>query len=97
MTLGIRKLLVVAIVAAVIVLGNFMLIASWLQEVGAVDIARTIRQEFLTGTAVTILVALLILLVDGGRRSNWSGRRCRVCDRHVGARDAYCADCGSRL
>jgi hypothetical protein len=97
MTLGIRKLLVVGLVAAVIVLGNFMLIASWLQEVGAVDIARTIRQEFLTGTAVTILVALLILLVDGGRGSGWTGRRCRVCERRARARDTYCADCGSRL
>jgi len=35
----------------------------WLPEKGVVDWAKNIRNEYLTGTAITIIVALLILLV----------------------------------
>ena len=63
MTLGIRKLIVVSLVGAVLLLGNFILVANWLQEKGVIDWAQCIRKEFLTGTAITIIVVLLILLV----------------------------------
>jgi len=68
MTLGIRKLIVVGLVGAVLLLGNFILVANWLQEKGAIDWAKDARKEYLTGTAITIIVVLLILL--GNRRPN---------------------------
>lgn len=62
MSLGIRKLLVVGLVLAIVGIANVMIIAAWLQDTGLIDLARHVRREFLTGTAITILVALLILL-----------------------------------
>jgi hypothetical protein len=60
MTLGIRKLVVLGLVAGVFLLANILLVARWLAEIGAIDVAVHIRREFLTGTAITIIVALLI-------------------------------------
>ncbi len=48
MTLAIRKLIVVALVGAVFLAANFLLVASWLQEKGVIDWARGIRREYLT-------------------------------------------------
>ena len=97
MTLGIRKLLVIALVGCVVLAGNLMLIANWLQQHGVIDVARDVRQEFLTGTAITILAALLILLVPNGGGRGVGRRRCPVCDRGVRGSARYCDDCGSKL
>ncbi len=97
MTLGIRKLMVATMVGAVFLTANFLLVANWLQERGLIDGAKGIRREYLTGTAVTIIIALLILLV--GRRggtAKWP-RQCPVCDRRVLRSVRYCSDCGSKL
>ena len=45
----------------VLLMANLLVIAAWLSEAGFVEIADKIRSEFLTGTAITILAALLIL------------------------------------
>jgi len=97
MTLGIRKLIVVGLVGAVLLLGNFILVANWLQEKGVIDWAQGIRQEYLTGTAVTIIVVLLILLVKPAGNLLRSRRRCPVCDHDVPMTGRYCSDCGSRI
>ena len=97
MTLGIRKLFVVGLVGAVLLLGNFILVANWLQEKGVIDWAKDIRQEYLTGTAITIIVALLILLVRPTGRLFQAARRCPVCDHGVSSAAKYCSDCGSRI
>ena len=97
MTLGIRKLMVAGLVGAVFLTANFLLVANWLREKGLIDWAKGIRKEYLTGTAITIIVALLILLV--GRRADagkWL-RRCPVCDRRIFGSTRYCGDCGSKL
>ena len=98
MTLGIRKLIVVSLVGGVVLFANFLLVAHWLKEKGVIDLAKHVRQEFLTGTAITIIVVLLILLVRPGYSAAWAGtRRCRVCD-HTGRENAqYCGDCGSKI
>jgi len=97
MTLGIRKLIVIGLILLIVCVANIMVIAAWLQGTGVIKLAHEARQEFLTGTAITIIVALLILLVG---RSNgagqWIGRRCRVCDRRMGHNDEYCSSCGSK-
>ena len=95
MTLGIRKLIVVGLVLAVVGVANIMVIAAWLQEAGLLDLARYIRREFLTGTAITILLALLILLTPAAGHSAAPAARCDVCG-HRGGLGRYCSACGSR-
>ena len=97
MTLGIRKAIVLSVVAGVFVLGNLWLVVSWLQEHGVIDWARYLRAEHLTGTAMTIIIVLLILLVrPHGERAAWL-RRCSVCDHVLAGRGRYCSDCGSKV
>ncbi len=100
MTLGIRKTIVLVLVAAVFLLANMWLVMNWLQEKGVIDMAKSVRKEYLTGTAITIIVALLILLVKPAREAaGRSGliRRCPVCDHRILARGGYCSDCGSKI
>ena len=100
MTLGIRKTIVLVLVAAIFFLANMWLVMNWLQEKGVIDMAKYVRKEFLTGTAITIIVALLILLVKPAREAaSRAGliRRCPVCDHTILARGKYCSDCGSTV
>jgi hypothetical protein len=77
-----------------------MIVADWLKGKGIVDFATGIRKGFLTGTVITIIVALLILLVrprsEGGTAARWFGR-CPVCDHLLMARGDYCPECGSKV
>jgi hypothetical protein len=100
MTLGIRKLIVMSLVAVLIVLPNYLLIARWLLDKGVIDLAQHVRHEFLTGTAITIIVVLLILLVRPGysvARAWTAARHCRVCDHPVSGNSTYCGECGSKV
>ncbi len=63
MALGIRKLIVVGLVAAVFVAANALLLAHWLDKTGVIGWAAFVRQDFLTGTAVTILLVLSVGLL----------------------------------
>jgi len=99
-SLGIRKLVVISLVGGIFLLGNIWLVVNWLDEKGVVDGARYVRKEFLTGTAITIAIILLILLMKPGREA--AGRfglirRCPVCDHRVVGNKSYCSDCGSKL
>jgi hypothetical protein len=100
MRLGTRKVVVLGLVAAVFLVANVMIVAEWLKERGIVDFATGIRKDFLTGTAITIIVVLLILLVrpriEGGIAAKWLGR-CPVCDHRLLGRATYCSECGSRV
>ena len=70
MTLGIRKLIVLGLVVGIFLLGNVWLVANWLQDHGLIDWARYLRAEYLTGTAITIIVVLLVLVArPSGERS----------------------------
>ena len=97
MTLGIRKLVVLVLAAAIFLLANLWLIAAWLAEQGAVDWARHVRKEYLTGTAITIIIALLILLAAPRTRGAGLLRRCHVCEHVLLGRGKYCSDCGSKV
>jgi len=98
MTLGIRKLVVVGIVLGIMLMANALVISAWLNEAGLVEIAGKIRSEFLTGTAITILVALLILLVQPRVVTGAHvATTCSVCGETASPRASYCADCGSKL
>ena len=100
MTLGIRKLAVLVLVGAIFLLANIWLVVNWLEKAGAVDFTKHVHKEYVTGTAITIIVVLLILLVKPGREA--SGRfgllrRCPVCDHRLLSRGQYCGECGSRV
>ncbi len=80
----------------VLALANVRTIVTWLQHWGVLPLAEHVRSEYLTGTAITVIVALLILLPS---RVVWAVlvRRCRVCDAVVLRRGRYCQACGSRV
>ncbi len=100
MTLGIRKTIVLVLVAAIFLLANMWLVMNWLEEKGVINMAKYVRTEYLTGTAITIIVALLILLVKPAREAAGRAgliRRCPVCDHRLLGRGSYCGDCGSKV
>ena len=95
MTLTIRKIIVLGLIGTVLLIGNILFVANWLSEKGVVEWAKNIRAEYLTGTAITIIVVLLILLVSPKTRS--LVRRCPVCDHVLLARGSYCSERGSKV
>ena len=97
MTLGRRKLAVLVAAGLVFLLANALVVASWLADHGVVDWAVNVRKEFLTGTAITIIVVLLILLVPARREGRWLIRRCPVCDHVLLGDSTYCSECGSQV
>ena len=56
-----RKALVVGVVAAILALAGIQEIAAWLARHGAIQLAETAREQFLTGTAITVILAMLVL------------------------------------
>ncbi|HOW72659.1 MAG TPA: hypothetical protein PKY77_18830 [Phycisphaerae bacterium] len=100
MSLGIRKLIVFGSVASVFLLANMLLLAHWLDRVEAIGWANWLRQEFLTGTALTVILALLVLLMpvrQAMKAGGELGRRCPVCDGGIARQAKYCGECGSRV
>jgi hypothetical protein len=96
MSLTIRKIMVLGLIGSILLLGNVLLVANWLAEHGVVDWARGIRSEYFTGTAITIIVVLLILLVSPAAKTGRLIRRCPVCDHVLVSRGSYCSECGSK-
>jgi len=101
MSLGIRKWIIITMLALIFLLGNILLIANWLIDMGVCDWAHFVRREFLTGTAITIIITLLILLVNPNRQiSNARAgfiKCCPVCDKTLFSSGSYCSNCGSKL
>jgi membrane-bound acyltransferase YfiQ involved in biofilm formation len=101
MSLGVRKWIIIAMLASIFLLANILVVANWLVDTGVCNWARFVRTEFLTGTAITIIISLLILLVNPKRQTNNSGarliRRCPVCDKALFSSGIYCSDCGSKI
>jgi len=96
MTLTIRKLSVLGLIGSILLLGNILFVANWLSERGVVDWAQGVRAEYLAGTAVTIIVVLLVLLVSPKGGAGGLVRRCPVCDHVLVGRGRYCCECGSK-
>ena len=96
MSLTIRKVILLALIGSILLLGNILFVANWLAEHGVVSWARNIRSEYLTGTAITIITMLFILLVSPKAGARGLVRRCPVCDHVLVGRGGYCSECGSR-
>ena len=96
-SLGTRKIIVLSLIGATLLLGNILLVANWLKEHGLIARAQDFRHEYLTGTALMIIAVLLFLLVKP--RTEPAGRihRCPVCDHTIRGNQSYCCDCGSKL
>jgi hypothetical protein len=100
MTLTSRKIIIILLIGAVFLLGNILIVANWIAETGVAEKANWVRHEFLTGTAITIILTLLILLVPHKKNSTSKifglVRRCPVCDHRLIGRGGYCSECGSK-
>jgi hypothetical protein len=100
MSLSMRKLLLISVVVTVIVLANAWGIADWLDQRGLIGWAQDVRTDYLTGTAVTIVVVLLFLLPSvRSCMTSWTSSRsyCPVCDAPLRTGGRYCPVCGSRI
>jgi len=97
MSLGIRKIIVIGTIGAILLAGNVLLIANWLSEKGISEKANWLRENFLTGTAITVVIALLVLLVSPGKSRIGIGRSCPVCDKRLLGNPCYCSECGSKV
>jgi hypothetical protein len=95
MTSKIRKAIVLGLIGSILLLGDIVLVANWLAEHGVVNWARYVRAEYLTGTAVTVIGVLLILMVSP--EAGALVRRCPVCDHVLLGKGKYCGECGSKV
>ena len=93
-----RKLMVITIVIGILAIAGLPAITMALCRLGVIPLARSIRAEYLTGTAIAVIMALLILL-PSTYRINFAQRtdQCPVCGQVLRRRGRYCPDCGSRL
>lgn len=93
-----RKLIVIALVIGILFVAGLPVITECLCRVGVIPVARAIHAEYLTGTALTVIVAILILLP-----ARWRVRivpreyECPVCEASVRPGARYCPACGSRV
>ena len=97
MTLTMRKLIVAGSVLTVLLLANAVVIADGLARLGLVGLAQGLRQEYITGTAITIIVVMLVLLVGPARSLALPVRRCPVCNHELRREGRYCPECGARV
>ncbi len=100
MSLTIRKIIVLGLTGMIFLMANILVVANWLTEKGLAEKASWIREEFLTGTAIAVVIASLILLVSpkntAGKAIGFS-RRCPVCDKRLIGNANYCGECGSKV
>ena len=100
MNLTARKIIVLGLIGIIFLMANILVVANWLAEKGLAEKANWLREEFLTGTAIAVILTLLVLLVSP---KNTAGkaigltRRCPVCDKRLIGSPNYCAECGSKV
>jgi len=100
MTLRTRKIIVAGAVAAILILANVFVLAHWLDDIGVIPWAQGVRDHYITGTTIAIIIALLVLMVPQSRVfivKREAQSRCRVCDSMLDRPGRYCPTCGSRI
>ena len=75
---------------------NLGVFVSWLETLGVLAWARRVCDQYVTGTSITVIAALLILLPSGTVIAICA-QRCRVCEALLLRRGKYCSECGSRV
>ena len=96
MTLAVRKRYVAGSVLLLICLANASVFVSWLAEAGLISWAQRVCDRYVTGTAITVIAAMLIIVPSGTVLATCI-RRCRVCDNVLLRRGKFCSECGSRV
>ncbi len=100
MSLIVRKTIVLGLIGIIFLLANILVVANWVSDTGISEKASWIRHEFLTGTAVAVILVLLILLVSPrnacGKTIGFA-RRCPICDKRLIGNPSYCGECGSKV
>lgn len=99
MSLHVHRLLIITVVGLVLLLSHALTIANWLDEAGVIAWVHRFKTEFVTGTAITVIVVLLILMPGvhaTGAGTRWL-RRCRVCGHLLLRAGRYCPGCGGRV
>ena len=88
-----------ALIGVIFLLGNILVIANWLAEKGVEQKANWLREEFLTGTAIAVILVLLILFVNPkvSSRTISFTRRYPVCDKRLIGNTNYCGECGKKV
>ena len=100
MTLTIRKIIVLGLIGMIFLMANILVVTNWLAEKELAEKANWLREEFLTGTAIAVIIALLVLLVNPKSTSSRAVgfiRRCPVCDKRLIGNANYCGECGSKV
>ena len=97
MSLTIRKIIVLGLIGIIFLMANILVVANWIAETGIAEKAGWARREFLTGTALMVILALLLLLVGPKSRMGGLVRRCPVCDKALRGSSNYCSECGSKV
>jgi len=96
MTVAARKRFVAGGALLLMSLANLGVFVRWLETVGVLAWAQHVRDQYVTGTAITVVAVLLILLPSGAVIAICV-QRCRVCDAVLLRRGKYCSECGSRV
>jgi hypothetical protein len=100
MSLTVRKIVVLGLIGIIFLIANILVVANWVSDAGIADKAGWVRREFLTGTAVAVILVLLILLVspkNAAGKAIGFARRCPVCDKRLIGNVNYCGECGSKV
>ena len=98
MNLTARKIIVLGLIWIIFLTANILVVANWIAETGIAEKAGWLRREFLTGTAIAVILTLLLLLVSPKNNTSKAisfTRRCLVCDKRLIGSLNYCGDCGS--
>lgn len=95
MTLMMQKWVIIATSAVILLLAGAYTIVAWLDKLGLIHWAQAVRDEYLPGSTITIIVVLLVLV--GAPAGCLAIRRCPVCEHVVLRSGKYCAACGSRV
>jgi hypothetical protein len=98
-SLRVKKIVVLAVIASIVLLANIWSLTDWLERLGVIAVAQHLRMEYVTGTAIAVILALVFLLGGDGaiRACGRLVRRCPVCDRALLRPGKYCGACGSRV
>ena len=100
MILTIRKIIVLGLIGIIFLLANILVVANWISDTGIAEKAGWVRREFLSGTAIAMILVLLVLLVSPRTNSSRAvsfARRCPVCDKRLVGNPSYCSECGSKI
>lgn len=99
MSLRSKKIILLVILLVVVLSANAREVVDWLDHLGVIAWAQHVRSEYVTGTSIAVILAMVFLL--GGTqmiaRCVRILRRCSVCDHTFFRPAKYCGACGSRM